>query len=446
MLLCCGCAANQHQFAGFRSASLVQIIEEIKVHGFEDTVSMRTVEGTTAIRTNAEAPHIPIAEIAQELLSYANLQVAPAGAENFDFILRVTAQGHALTRDYAPSTAHKGMFVDDQHSYVGDRVFTVPAGLALQGTLWLEIPGAAIHQANFRGQMRPPSNMSIEITYSPFSTAPIYLEYAKPSGRIVCDAHGSFTQTAVATLGEIFGIPFLFAATRSRSSPMDDYAADALSRMQVEESDLILLVDALHSDGEWRVRLLAAETLGRIDDKSVVKPLMGALHDSEWHVRQQAVEALGKIGGKKMIAPLTGALHDGEWRVRQQATEALGKIGGARVVAPLIDALQDKEWRVRILAVETLGKIGDKRSVGPLIAALQDAEFGVRYHAVVALEKLEDPRAVGPLVRALDDEDVQFQNRVLMALNKVVGKDIGADPDLWRAWWKQEKKESYRTP
>ena len=465
-----GCAPYQHKFAPFRAASTVRIIEELDIQGFDDSVSVRTLQGTFAVRTNGGAPPLPIEEIARTLLETAGLRVLTGQARNYDITLKISARGHALTKSYTPRAAKTGAFAGNQHFYVGDRVFTVPSGIFLKGTVSLEAPGAAFYQRNFRGEVSPPEDLPLTITYTSFSQTPLFLEYTKPSGRALCHRQGSLTQQTVEILGEVFGVPFLLAVIRSESYPFDEYAATALSTASVEKSDEDLLIAALKEDRAWRIRLLAAQTLGKIGgkrvieplihalqdsawqvrkqaagtlenspDNRVVEPLIHALQDSAWQVRQQAVETLGKIGDRRAAEPLIRALQDEEWRIRLLAVKTLGKFRDRRAVEPLIAALQDDEWRIRLLAVETLGKFRDRRAVEPLIAALQDEAYGVRYHAVVALETFRDPRALGPFIELLNSRDVQLQRRVMMALKKITGKDLSTDPDAWRKWWEQNQ-------
>ena len=95
------------------------------------------------------------------------------------------------------------------------------------------------------------------------------------------------------------------------------------------------------------------------------------------------VNALSLAFVNEVIAALR---QDRDWRIRLLAAETLGKINVKQIRKPLIEALKDGEWRVRQQAAKTLGKLGDKLALEPLIEILQDEEYGVRYRAVVALK------------------------------------------------------------
>jgi len=435
-----GCALHRDEFARFRAASTVCIVSEFDIRGFDDSISVRTIQGEYAVRTQAGSPHLPFEEISSALLEYAGLRVLQEGAEDCDLVWKVKARGRALMREYSPGTFKTGVSADERpDSYAGNRVFTVPGGLSIQGIVSLEVPGIAPHQRRFRGELHPPADMALEITHSPFSARPLFLEYDKPSGREACERPGSFTQRSVEMLGRAFGVPFLLAAIRSQRDPIDTYAEKLLSSTEVRRADQALLIAVLKGDADRRIRRLAAEGLGQMAGRQTVPALTAALKDDAWQVRQTAAQGLAGKGDRRAVKPLIDALQDSEWRVRKAAAAGLVTLGGKRVVEPLIDALKDPEWRIRLLAAGNLEEMGDKRAVEPLIDALKDPEFGVRYHAVLALERLGDPRAIGPLVALLDDEEIHLQKRVLAALKTLTGRDDN-DLDSWRAWWQQKDR------
>ena len=443
-----GCASRQSPRDLIRATSSVRLVQQVDIQGFADSVSVRAVKGAFTVRTSPEAPHLPFAKIARELLTYADLEPESDDSLNSGIVLSIKAQGRALTRDYKSNTSKVKTLTDDQLSIVPGsrtdmRVFTVPSGLYLQGTVALEISGAAFRQTDFKGEVRPPPDTAIQLTYSPFSEIPLYLEYTKPSGTAACNRPGSFTQKTVDLLGDIFGISFLLAAIESQSHPIDEYAAEVLSHLDVERTDEDLLITALAPERQQRIRLLAAEVLGKTGGKRAVKALLTAARDPEWRVRWQAVAALGRIADKQAVETLATAMRDPEWQVRQKATEALGQLASKQAVEPLLTAVRDPEWRVRRQAIEALGKRGDARAVEPLLTAVRDPEYGVRYQAVVALDKFRDPRAIEPLIAALRDPDAQFQKRAWIALINITGEDFAADPDLWLEWLEKNRKENW---
>jgi HEAT repeat protein len=83
-------------------------------------------------------------------------------------------------------------------------------------------------------------------------------------------------------------------------------------------------------------------------------------------VRVNAAQALGKIQDIRAVEPLIAALCT----AGVYAAQALGQIRDARAVKPLIDALDT----LGASAVEALGHVGDTRAVEHLIVALKSSK------------------------------------------------------------------------
>jgi len=143
------------------------------------------------------------------------------------------------------------------------------------------------------------------------------------------------------------------------------------------------LIDAL-KDKEESVRAGAAETLGRMREKSAIPALTKMLLNKERRDGYEAAEALGLIGDKSAVPALIKALET-DWKegypLRQIcAAEALGEIGHKDAVPALKKAMQNKEESIRRHAVESLCKIGE---FSFLIAALKMDEYkNARYEII----------------------------------------------------------------
>ncbi len=83
----------------------------------------------------------------------------------------------------------------------------------------------------------------------------------------------------------------------------------------------------LRTHGDWALRTLAAETLGRVGGDEGRGALEEALVGDDYaFVRQAAARALGTLGGGASRAALSrAAAHDPEPRVREAAQCALGQ-------------------------------------------------------------------------------------------------------------------------
>jgi HEAT repeat protein len=169
------------------------------------------------------------------------------------------------------------------------------------------------------------------------------------------------------------------------------------------------------------VRANAAESLGKLQSKEAVLPLIERLEDSDAEVRWKAAEALGKIGDEEALEPLIYALSDTDGDVRKHAARALGELDDEMAVDALIEALSDRDWPVRKNAATSLGRIGDERALKPLLNALNDDDIDVRRHAIGALVKMKS-KAVKPLLKKLYDPDWQTRAIAAESLGRIGNK------------------------
>jgi HEAT repeat protein len=151
----------------------------------------------------------------------------------------------------------------------------------------------------------------------------------------------------------------------------------------------------------YRVRQLAAEALGTLNDPAAVPPLITALQDDNARVRLSAAQALGTLGDRRAIEPLTGLLSDGNPQVRAAGIHALAATGTTQLEADLpqnamIALLADPEDYVRKAAFAALETLGGQ-AVPLLIDALRHPNSTIRGAAADLLGQFQDERARGPL-------------------------------------------------
>ncbi|MDX2091619.1 MAG: HEAT repeat domain-containing protein [Kofleriaceae bacterium] len=103
---------------------------------------------------------------------------------------------------------------------------------------------------------------------------------------------------------------FGFAASLASSTP-------AAAEPRVDELSKLL------SSSSEKTRLSAVVSLGRLEDKAAMKPLVTALQDPNAQVRALAATALGKLGHKAALPALkAAAADDPDAAVRARAKEA----------------------------------------------------------------------------------------------------------------------------
>ncbi|PID58351.1 hypothetical protein CSB45_04595 [candidate division KSB3 bacterium] len=166
-----------------------------------------------------------------------------------------------------------------------------------------------------------------------------------------------------------------------RSSVMD--VLKELGRSEYSLEILEPLIKGLqHEDKDMRI--LSANTLGRLRAREVVPILLKGLDDQNSNVVYNLVECLGDIGDPRAVPSLMSLLtdHDDDW-VHVATLEALGKIGDQRVVGLLLSLVKD-ELVVDPL-INALGMLGDTRAIPLLSSFLKDKDREIRELAINAL-------------------------------------------------------------
>lgn len=171
-----------------------------------------------------------------------------------------------------------------------------------------------------------------------------------------------------------------------RSSAMD--LLKELGRSEYSLEILEPLIEGLQSSDK-DMRILSANTLGRIRSKEVVSMLLQALDDENPNVVYNVVECLGDIGDRRAVPALMQILqeHPDEW-VHVATLEALGKIGDQRAVELLLLLVNKEKELIADSLIEALGVLGDSRAIPTLVTYLKKNEQDIRILAVKALVKI----------------------------------------------------------
>ncbi len=166
-----------------------------------------------------------------------------------------------------------------------------------------------------------------------------------------------------------------------RSSAMD--LLKELGRSEYSLEVLEPLIEGIQNSDK-DMRILSANTLGRMRAKEVVPMLVEALADDNTNVVYNIVECIGDIADPRAVPALMTLLteHTDEW-VHVATLEALGKIGDQRVVDLLL-SLVSQELVVDPL-ISALGVLGDSRAIPTLVGYLKDKDRDIRELAVNAL-------------------------------------------------------------
>ena len=92
-------------------------------------------------------------------------------------------------------------------------------------------------------------------------------------------------------------------------------------------AELFELVAELHSHPDPLIRLSVARALKRHRTPQAEEVLLIALHDHDWRVRAVAARSLGTLGDAKAVPRLTAGMRDVRWWVRFRCGLALAQLG-----------------------------------------------------------------------------------------------------------------------
>ena len=155
-------------------------------------------------------------------------------------------------------------------------------------------------------------------------------------------------------------------------------------------------------------------------------------------VKVQILRSLAARKDPSVLPALLSMTRTGDRNVRLEAVESLGVLG-SRKARPMVQVfLRHEDADLRATAARALGRIGDPGAVPALARALADESPRVVESAAVALGRLDDPAAIEPLIDGLakaEGTNLRLADAFTQALQRISGKAIHDDAELWRAWW-----------
>jgi HEAT repeat protein len=170
----------------------------------------------------------------------------------------------------------------------------------------------------------------------------------------------------------------------------------------------IAVLIALLQDESPEVRTTAAESMGKIGDRTALPAVLPLLHDPMPVVRATTAQALGRMASsadEAVIMELSRALEDPADTVRQAAALAIGDIEPSpRQLSTVADLLRSSDAHVRRAAVHALLALDTSQIASWLLPALDDPDAEVRQGAVAALGLSGDKRAEMALLKRLSQD------------------------------------------
>ncbi|MCK5238067.1 MAG: HEAT repeat domain-containing protein, partial [Candidatus Thorarchaeota archaeon] len=194
---------------------------------------------------------------------------------------------------------------------------------------------------------------------------------------------------------------------------LDEDASEVISAMLALE-----LILPKFTDKKFNTRKEALESIEKISIPSAIYPLIEALNDEHYFIREKASKLIGNLGDGA-VSKTVAALTNKDPRVRIGAAEALGRLRNGRAAEPLMKALKDKHRIVRQNSAWALGRLylhykDYEKLRGMIIKALTKTMkskdyLPVRFNAVYSLGQLEKTKVVKPLLEAMDYPEKEFR-------------------------------------
>ncbi len=228
--------------------------------------------------------------------------------------------------------------------------------------------------------------------------------------------------------GDAAALNVLQHALRDSKPTTRRLAAEILGKMQ-NKSAIPALVDQLR-DADSTVRAAAICALGELRAAVAVEQLLSALDDADSEVRGQALAAMTSIGvqaSPALLAKLELLLDDTSLHVRSRAAIMLAKAGRREIsISSLKRWLQGDDLSLRVAALETFGPVlavdghvgSPLQDAAPVLASIKDPSVAIRVAACRALGHVSDPACAQALSDSLRDPDAAVRQIAAQGLRQ----------------------------
>jgi HEAT repeat protein len=162
------------------------------------------------------------------------------------------------------------------------------------------------------------------------------------------------------------------------------------------------LVEAMRFDSVQSVQLRASKALWML---GAAETLMELLDDPDIQVRRMAINGLGRLKCEEAIEKVASHLKDDDAEVRRRVAWFFGQIGAYEGLDHLKPALQDANPEIRTTALKSLVNIGSQRSCELALTLLCDEHPEVRLTAVTTLGEIGSTMALDSLTKVMLGED-----------------------------------------
>jgi hypothetical protein len=97
--------------------------------------------------------------------------------------------------------------------------------------------------------------------------------------------------------------------------------------------------------------------------------------------------------------------------------------------------------RALVVAIDGLSGRDAAKAVPPLASRIDDVRWTIRAAVVAALENTPSKEGIDAIVKRMVKEEGRLKDDCARALKALTGKDLPANPEMWRVWWEQNREK-----
>ncbi|HOS97008.1 MAG TPA: HEAT repeat domain-containing protein [Deltaproteobacteria bacterium] len=182
-------------------------------------------------------------------------------------------------------------------------------------------------------------------------------------------------------------------------------------------------------DGEDKLKILAADVLGRIGSEREAGRICEIIHSSQGYVKRALADALAAIGGASLREEFHRLLEDTDGHVISAAMQALAKFGDPEDLGVIEPFLSHRYPDVREAALDSVIRIGTERGQEVFVRMLDKADPAVMTAALNGLDRMGSPRLGEMALRLLKDSHWEVRAAALAVIRD---RDLDIPPSTVR--------------
>lgn len=208
----------------------------------------------------------------------------------------------------------------------------------------------------------------------------------------------------------------------------------------IEEPIVVETLMPILKDAEKEVVYAVITVLSKFKTRPPVDAMLAVLKDEKNEATRTVLLRVLAEGKYTDCGPaISACLTDKAWDVRRRALQALAVQNDPALAPQIVPLCDDSELAVRCEAIEALAGLKSELVVPKAIVAINDPDVRARTSALKALAIVRHKDSVEPLIKRIAVEQGVLVPDVAETLANLTGKEFGAEPEKWAAWWAENK-------